>query len=728
LAGLSNAQQPELVIASSFLQTGATQILESFDTRAIGGIPYICDSGCNLPKIYSIIGVPGLPSGQAYETSLGATSITGSPYYPTLSGVLVQDKYENYYFVPNAGGAFVRFKVIPGDSSGNPASVQIGSASSPTTITPPALPSNWAGGYWLLLLHRYNLSVVSSTLYETYNSTSNQDSLAAALQAAPDDNLVILASLPSTTSNAPAVPTANLKAAIDTLGGAGYGLESSGQPGDAYTLISTSNPPTEVSFVVASSTRSALVSSSKYSAQGQSGAISGVLARDRSNLYAPVTYVQNKTRATDDTSDALQYDLYNILAQPSTPWTVPSTDGQTAAYVYLSQQITANFGCTSGSACSDYRAYYTDQNTQNNFCTTDPSSFSPPANPNGFTSADYTAVQTQLHTEKVDVCNVLDLYNNVTTLFTQQNSNVSLTLDAAGKEVGDVKAPTSAPANVNLLRLTNLELSLLKFTPLPGVSQTVGLLQAFFQFGMSYVGSASVDVVPTETLNLTVAQLASSSVSQYITLQSGTDTAFQSILKDWGKLSIVGSNIGNMVPAYVWQGNTDPLVAFNLSTRTEFYNDLLPVVYSLDGWHAQTGSDPQYLGYWSYVGGTGPEVYGCTTAYTARPAESFVSYLNPGNSSVRDTFVITTTLYGGSPDFPGSNLISTLFGTPDSAGNGGLNLVPDLLFSANSAIPSRYAINTVGQGAAKTNGENCGCTNSAGPPYPETTNPCSSNF
>lgn len=146
--------------------------------------------------------------------------------------MLVKDSFENYNFLPNAEGAFVRFKVIPGDAAGDPASVQIGDAANPTTISPPALPAGWAGGDWLLLLHRYDLSVVvSSTLYGTYSSTAAQDGLATALSGAPPDNLIILTSLPRAKTNPPPVPTRNLKAAIDSLGGSGYALESDGAPG-----------------------------------------------------------------------------------------------------------------------------------------------------------------------------------------------------------------------------------------------------------------------------------------------------------------------------------------------------------------------------------------------------------------------------------------------------------------------------------------------------------------
>jgi hypothetical protein len=569
-----------------------------------------------------------------------------------------------------------------------------------------------------LLLHRYNLSVIaSSALYATYSSTDNQNSLAEALVGAPEDNLIILTSMPTTTNDAPAVPTGNLKNAIDSLGGAGYGLESGGKLGDAYTLVATTDPRVPRTETI--------VSSSKYAAQGQSGAVSGILARDLSNLYKPLTYVQDKTRAADDTTDTLRYDLYNILAQASIPWPLPTTSGQTAAYAYLSQQITANFGCTSGSACSDYRGYYTSEDTQSNFCSTNPSSFSAPASPNGFNAADYAAMQTQLQIEKIDVCNVLDLDSDVTTLFTQQNSNIPLLLNNAGTEVSNVKAPNSASVNVNQLRLTNLLLGIIKLIPIPGVPQAGGLAQAFFQFGMVYANSGGTNVVPSATLNLTVAQLGSNTVSQYVTLQSATGTAFQSILEDWGKLSIVGSNIGNMVPGYVWpvDGVDNILAGFNLSMRTEFYNVLLPVVYSVDAWFRLVGDDPNDLGYWNYTGGVDPEFYDCDTTYTARPNESFVAYQNVNDPSLWDTFVITTTKHGSSPDFPSSSLVSILLGAPNSTGTGGLDLVPDLLFSTNSAIPGRFAINTVGAGAVKTNNLNCGCTGST-----STTNPCSSNF
>jgi hypothetical protein len=58
--------------------------------------------------------VPGLAAGQACETALTQTSFTG--YYPMLEGVLLKDNFGDFNFVSNLLGAFVRFKVIPGDA------------------------------------------------------------------------------------------------------------------------------------------------------------------------------------------------------------------------------------------------------------------------------------------------------------------------------------------------------------------------------------------------------------------------------------------------------------------------------------------------------------------------------------------------------------------------------------------------------------------------------------
>lgn len=165
------------------------------------------------------------------------------------------------------------------------------------------------------------------------------------------------------------------------------------------------------------------------------------------------------------------------------------------------------------------------------------------------------------------------------------------------------------------------------------------------------------------------------------------------------------------------------LAAFNLSTRTEFYNVLMPVVYSIDGWYRLSADDPINLGYWDYDFGTDPPLFTCAAAYQARPLQSFVAFHNLSETTLWDTFVITTTKHGLNADFPSSSLISTLLGTPNATGNGGLDFVPDLLFSANSAIASRYAINTFGPGAVKQN-QNCGCVLGSNPKF----NPCSTNF
>ena len=86
-----------------------------------------------------------------------------------------------------------------------------------------------------------------------------------------------------------------------------------------------------------------------------------------------------------------------------------------------------------------------------------------------------------------------------------------------------------------------------------------------------------------------------------------------------------------------------------------------------------------------------------------------------------DTFVITTAIHGSDPGFPSYNLVNdVLFGAPAQDGTGGLNLVKDLFFSTNSAVPARYAINTF------VDGQNCGCN----PPtaFSDKGNACTSNF
>ena len=64
LSTLSNSQQPELVIASSFLKASGPGL--SINTNAIGGTFYPCIPKflCLTPAVYSTIGVPGLPASQ----------------------------------------------------------------------------------------------------------------------------------------------------------------------------------------------------------------------------------------------------------------------------------------------------------------------------------------------------------------------------------------------------------------------------------------------------------------------------------------------------------------------------------------------------------------------------------------------------------------------------------------------------------------------------------------
>ncbi len=407
-----------------------------------------------------------------------------------------------------------------------------------------------------------------------------------------------------------------------------------------------------------------VLSSSFFSNQGQTGYVHGVLSRNLQGFFQPGNTKQEK--ATADSAD-FTMDLVN--AQPPAKWpefTTPvlpgasSLQGQENAYAYLSWYLLNDYyvpgqaGQPGVSAPYAYDIHYFFTGSLNTSIdihtfdplnavwpgtqgfsggwnvpcqsvTTDPASGKPlctwvsPADQTSltFTTGDFSAVQTQMHNEIVDLSNVLlflvDGSTNMKDITVAGNANTALALLGAASEVmASINQPTVAatPATVspwNIVNMVGSFLTLATTVPTDGLvsPETApyldkGLNVVADLFGLS--GTVGGGVTPPNTtssglpsqdlqLLTTVGDLANSGLQGQ--MLAGFDTVADGITGDWGKLSVLGpkvvdpSNTAFFFPNQVLQNAS--ITVMNQAEQRSLYLSLIPQFFQVQEWPMSVG-------------------------------------------------------------------------------------------------------------------------------------------
>ena len=417
LKGLSSS---DLVVLGTKLgqNTDAPQGAGYFDTNAIGGTAYNCNSSCTakaqsqeVPLGYLIIGASGAASGSAYENY--ATSPAYESFGSFATGLLEEDANGNYnYQSSNA----VEYATVPNDASNN----------NQTTITlngtasfsrylgynwPNKLvfysPANATNGFWLLSLRRDNLDFVSGENGNFQNCTSlgnnakqqtdmtscgqffptgSTDSgtagaaytnLLSALNVISFNDLVFLISVgnavnPNYTGPSGLAYDTNLGPIADmfgqkleTYGGTPGQILSLYQPGSAYTLLTCFGCGNSL-------TGHTILSTTISSQQGQTGVVHGLLLRNINGLYWSGQASQESQQQLAN-SEGADFTLSKIGSQQMVEWpelgatllpNATSVAGQVAAYHYLSYQLVTQYYIlgAQGNYLDDIHFYFTGSN------------------------------------------------------------------------------------------------------------------------------------------------------------------------------------------------------------------------------------------------------------------------------------------------------------------------------------------------------------------------------
>ncbi len=652
----------------------------------------------DYPANYLAIGVGGATHGQAYESYLTGHKSVLYPPFATGSLVedingnynFVSSDIEEFQVAPNdwtynsTGQGWIKVGVPPAYAKGGYTS---------NLLLPPPVPGG-IGGYWLVVLDRTSLHSLSDTdpvdvnctldlskqpappntapytscgtFYGTNNDNQGQATsaylaLAADLNRLGPDKLAVLTTIGNAANGGPNAdpywvvytndgtnyPSTDADTAYygplnnRPAGGFFQALTNLGLP--PYATMNLINGPngslTVYSGVSAHGignplTGSAVVSTTEYSAQGQTGYLHGVLTRDRFGYFRPGRTSQEQSFATDNAN----FQMAELTNRQPSDWpeftTLLSTAqgasvaGQTQAYRYASYLLITNYYLRNTQGHQDDLHFFFDGslNTLIDYRVFDPASLTvrptdcstsgdqitcnfPPAlglTPAFFTQADFASVTAQLSAEVVDLTNVLTYLStgsdNLKDVVAAGQANTALAMIGAAATIqGSSLSPSpNAPVQVspsNVLGMVGSVASVISEASslVPGVgtavSAVVGTISDALDIASSVTGGLTQGSTtipnPDFAFETTLGQLANNDLLQG-QMSVGFDTMEDGILSDWNKLSQLGQLVTNTnapgfyLPNEVSQNAS--LSIINKATQRSLMLSLLPSMYQVHYW------------------------------------------------------------------------------------------------------------------------------------------------
>jgi hypothetical protein len=610
-------------------QTGNCQVQTFEHVAFVGWQQGAFDGGS-----FTVIGVPGLAVGQAWrETAAQADSQDGRITGYLTKGIATATGDANDYTVINGGPDQYASIDTCSNSDGNSCTVRIGSTvagtysagsttitdvspdvttdipstiegpgiqpgtfiasgagTSSLTITKPTtaaatgavltvtsyLPPPGANGLHVVVLDRTTLRTI---LNQTVTNTTG---LLSALQdsgpyatvghflASPgmdDQRLVIIQSVGNGAMSGTA--TTALLQYLDQLGGTPdllpYTLTA-----HKYALVgAATNLPWRNPSALESSTAIPVIPGSN---RFQAGTISGALERDRDGLYAPVS---------GDPIGATNVDLYRILYQTAQPWPY-AEDTQELAYIAHNIDL---------GAYPDVRSAYPDANLRSSWpfeaaelrdlTCDDPNECGPK----------FQAVKSELLKEFSWVPKVYALGTNLLSPYQQVGAAPYFDVAQVTNQVkSSVPVPSTTPVKMGWLSImadvVGLASSLAYVADVPG-GATFGLISSAGTLATEVMQPPGSNGGPANEVISTAENLAAQIAQQQAAYAQWVDQMEAIMLDDYGKLSAVGTAIGNNT-AWTWRPTTtgQAITALQANTTASAYSALEPVAwpaYNLTG-------------------------------------------------------------------------------------------------------------------------------------------------
>lgn len=389
----------------------------------------------------------------------------------------------------------------------------------------------------------------------------------------------------------------------------------------------------------------AAISSTTYSASGQAGYLHGTLARNLNGLFQPYQSSQQLS-AEDDQAAGPDYTLTKLSTLQPVPWPsneiqLPVSDtlsGQQGAYSYISYTLITQYYIkgASGPHLDDIHYFFTGSNSNYiNYHYFDAANLPWPGGAStsytwndpvtqqsvAFSQNDFKAVTAQVSTEVLYLSNVVNFMLtgpvNMKDMIASGNANAGLALTGAAASVlssslkETVASTTPVKVNVsNILSLlsgmASVASAIAGFPEFENLDKqamfdianlTTGILGGALGSGGAIAGGLSTNgrtTTPSRYISFTttIGQLANSDLQGQLGI--GFDVSVDSILADWGKLSILGPKITDTSNAAFYSPNqvaqNAALKILTQASERSFYMSLVPTVYSVDFWPKFYGS------------------------------------------------------------------------------------------------------------------------------------------
>lgn len=583
----------------------------------------------------AVLGSPGFAAGNAWQSTSAA-----------LDGDLTLDSNGNWTFVY---GDDVTYDTQAPPPAGVASRVTVGA-------TNYDVPATSVGGFQVVTLNRQTLAGTSSFFPTASTASTPLQQMAQALQAARQagDLLIVTSVGQPLASGAGLIYDFLWLTVLDELQGMGASSDTFAHlnlnPPNTYALVAPAAPGGQVAEA------SSLINSGGQAIGGGTGAINGVLSRDRQGDYAPTV---NTYAGEPDLS------LSTVAFQAPVPWPHTTERGGAAAYAYISTKL--SLGCDAAGSC-DVRSAYVNPALKNTWGAVPIASVKYPGGSPGFTKSDFKDVRAQLETEFADVTTVWNF-------------------------LGDLSAPLTDTASQNYVDLQDIAATIeTAVTPPPNASGTV----AGFLSGLSdvlWIASAVVpgggglvlsavagalglsDILSTDSAGNPIPVNVQDSADQ-LALQWADNTVAAAaeinnlapiFVSDWGKLSRVAANVtgANGSWAISQQGLDAISTSLEQGATQTAYESLLPTAY---------------LAYQLNPSQTNPNPVDASTYYCP---QAFVPYGWAGEPEAGQAILFepnSTTLYAmQTPAYPHpigtnppSSLVTPLFESVNQPGGVGL--------------------------------------------------------
>jgi hypothetical protein len=298
----------------------------------------------------------------------------------------------------------------------------------------------------------------------------------------------------------------------------------------------------------------------------QTGKVSGALERDRDGLYAPLA---------GDPIDATNTDLYRILYQPAQLWPY-AEDTRELAYIANNIDLGAYPDVRSAYSDSDLASSWDFEARQlMDLSCTDPSECGP----------NFQAVKNELLKEFPWVPKVYQFGTNLLKPYVQVGGATYFDVAQVTNQIkNSLPVPTSSSVKMKWLSimsdLMSVASGLATAAGENGLSTVFGLISSAGTLATDAMQQPDSNGGPADAVTSTAEHLADQMAQQTAAYAQWVDQMEGILLDDYGKLSAVGTAIGNN-PAWKWQSTTtgQAITALQANATASAYSALEPVAW-----------------------------------------------------------------------------------------------------------------------------------------------------